>query len=155
MKRKPRGFNYTLEPLQRKCDWELHELQLNLAALNQKVADLEKAVAESEALLAAASADLAKQQGQFQVIYADKQKLAHTYITRQAKHVAQARKVLAEAVAERDQAMKALHRLQKFADGLEENRGDEIKDYLKIVGKLDIAEADDAWLRGANWRSKQ
>ena len=155
MKRDPRGFRYALEPLRLKCDWEMQDIQVKLAELNRQIEELEREIQVYTSRLADAAADLARQHSKAQVIYADKQQVAHAYITHQAQLAARARKLSAELTAERDKATKDLHRLRKFADGLEENRMDDIKDFSKTRDRADSAETDDAWLRTTSWRDKQ
>jgi hypothetical protein len=155
MKREPRGFRYALEPLRLKCDWELQEQQIKLAELNRKIAELEYEVAHYESMVADASADLLLQQGKARIIYADKQQLAQAYIAHQAQLAARARKACAELAAEREKCTRDLHRLRKFADGLDENRMDDIKEFAVTIDRAESAETDDAWLRGKTWRSKQ
>ncbi|PRC93914.1 hypothetical protein [Solimicrobium silvestre] len=155
MQREPRGFQYGLEPLRRKSDWELQELRQTLARLNTEIAAQTQTVQQYEDRLSVATKDIARQQGKSQIIHIDKQFIAHTYIAHQMQLLALARKALTQLETNRDQTIQNLHRLQKFADGLEEHREEEVKDYTQVLEKVSIAEADDAWLRGIHWKAAQ
>jgi len=155
MQREPRGFVYTLEPLHTKCDWDLQQLRADLAQLGDRFESQGNEVRRQEALFAAATAEFTARRGETKVIFADQQQLEHAYLSRLTERLQQARKVLIDLEAERDAAIAKLHQLQKYADELEENRVEEIKNHGKVVAKAEIAEADDAWLRGMTWRATQ
>lgn len=155
MKREPRGFHYALDPLRKKCEWELRQLRLDLADLHAQVGRQAETVQECELRLSTANAELARQRGETQIFFADRQQNANAYLAREASLLKQARQVLAELESKRDAMTQELYRLHKFADGLEENRDEEIASHLKVVEKAGIAEADDAWLRGMKWRASQ
>jgi hypothetical protein len=155
MKSEPRGFQYALEPLRSKCGWELQDLQQTLTRCNSEIRDQTLIVKQWEERISVASNELARQQEGSQVIYIDKQIIARAYIARQLQQLALARKLLTQLETTRDETIRSLHRLQKFADGLEEHREEEVKDYVQVLGKASIVEADDAWLRNILWRLEQ
>lgn len=155
MKREPRGFQYALDPLRKKCDWELQDLRQALGCCNREIAVQNQIMAQCKQRIAAASEDLVAQQGPAQIIHVDKHFVAHDYIAHQLAQLAIARKTLAKLESECEEIKQNLHRLQKFTDGLEEHREDEVKEYAKTLGKISIVEADDAWLRSMKWRAAQ
>ncbi len=155
MKPEPRGFRYALQPLRSKTDWDLQDLQQTLADLHRKIDASRQAIAECQGQLSAASAELAQQSAESQIMYADRQNNAQNYIAQLSVRLRNWRKELRELEKQRDAAVAELHRLQKFADGLDDNRDDDMKEYAKTLDKADIVEADDAWLRGMKWRKPQ
>ena len=155
MKRDPRGFQYALDQLRSKCEWDLQHLLVDLARLNEQVTDCSREVQERETSLNNTTADLARRQGEARIIYVDKQQIANAYLSRQATQLQQAHKALSQLEAERDLLLQNIQRLQKFTDELEDDRNEEIKDYIKVLGKAEVAEADDAWLRGIERRAAQ
>ncbi len=155
MKPEPRGFRYALEPLRSKCDWELQDLQQTLAELHRKIDDARQVILECQEQLSAATADLSRQSAESQVRYADRQNIAQNYIAQLSNRLRGWRKDLKELERQRDDTVAELHRLQKFADGLDDNRTEEMKEYAKTLGNTDMAETDDAWLRGMNRRKSQ
>ncbi|HEX7640596.1 MAG TPA: hypothetical protein VF472_00140 [Burkholderiaceae bacterium] len=155
MKREPRGFHFTLEPLRTKCDWDLQRMNLELAQLNGRIDEQNELIRQRRADLAASVSEFTEERNKTQVIYADRQRLAHEYLARQAKQLQVAEKILADLEMEREIAVAILHRQKKLADELEENRAEEIKDYAKMKAQTENAEADDAWLRAMKWRTMQ
>ncbi len=155
MASEPRGFEYDLEPLRRKSDWDLQSLRLNLASVNGEIDAQEQAVKQAQDRLETATADHLRQQGRMQVIHIDKQTNAYAYITQLSGQLKHCKSVLSELESKRDQIIDNLHKLQKFADGLEEHREKELKGYIQLIGKADVVEADDAWLRGSYWKAAQ
>ncbi len=151
----PRGFSYALEPLRSKCDWDLQQLRVDLARINDRVHNQIGEVRERETRLASATVEFGRRHNKARIIFADKQQLEHAYLSQQATQLQRAQKMLIELEAERDLVLEKVHKLQKFTDGLEENRDEEIKNYTKVIVKAEIAEADDAWLRGTKWRTTQ
>jgi len=151
----PRGFDYELEPLRRKSDWELQSLRLALAAFNSEIDAQVLVVKQVRDRLTVATEDHLRQQGRMQVIHIDKQTNAYEYITQLSQQLKHCKEVLLQLEDKRDQVIKDLHKLQKFADGLDEHREKELKGYIQLIGKADIVEADDAWSRSSYWKAAQ
>ena len=155
MKREPRGFDYPLEPLRRKCDWELHELRHALKRLNEDVAGRTERSLTCATQLSTASDELARQMEQSQRIHVDQQFIAHAYIGRLVQQLSLARAAQKQCEAERDETIQQLFKAQKFADGLEEHRDSAVSEYANVLGKADMVEMDEAWLRSTHGRNAQ
>lgn len=155
MKNNPRGFEYELESLRIKSEWELQSLQQYLSRLNDQVGEQEQQVEQRQTRLAQIVSEHLLQQERLQIIHVDRQVIAYDYISELSEHVKHADEVLSRLEGERDKAVDQVNQLQKYCDGLEVHREKELKNYLQSVSKSDLVESDDAWLRSAYWRTAQ
>ncbi|MBV8464757.1 MAG: hypothetical protein JO218_02320 [Burkholderiales bacterium] len=155
MKRDPRGFRYALEPLRRKCGWELEDARLTVVQLSDEIAQVRERIATLQGQLDAELVAVAERQGRDRVIHIDQHLLAASYIASLRWQVDSAHGQLAELENKRDEAINEVHRLQKLSEGLDEHRDEAIEEYARALGTAAIVEADDAWLRGTHWRRTQ
>lgn len=155
MKRDPRGYRYSLEPLRTKSGWEIQELQQSLARHNKKIGEKSHAVQQCETHLASISNEMASKLAREQIIHADQQMVVNAYLASQHNLLAGMREELRHLDSQRDDVLQQLRRMQKFSDGLDEHRGEDAKNYAKEMEKNNMVEADDAWLRSITWRASR
>jgi hypothetical protein len=153
--RKLRGFTYILDPLRKKCDWELQALTLQLAHINEEIASQRERVDVIDAELGDMNAMILKTQRTNMVIDIDRFCIAHGYQRHLHQQLRSAENRFRQIEDERDRTMDSAHRLQRYAEGLDEHRDESIKEYSKGLGKAAMLESDDAWMRSRNRREAE
>jgi hypothetical protein len=147
-----RGFKYSLESLQKKCDWDLRELTLRLAHINENFATQREQVDAIDGELTCMNAEMLKALGRNMVIDIGRLCIASGYQMHLHQRLNSAETNLAQIERERDNTMKETYRLKKYTDGLDEHRDDAMNEYSKELDKAAIVEADDSWLRSSQRR---
>lgn len=155
MNREPRGFDFALDPVQRKCDWEIQTLEQALAGLSADIAHASEQTKLCEQRLQSARADLASQAEATGAIHIDRQVLARSYIATLDGQARQANASLFRLESERERVRAVFFRLKGFADGLAKQREQEVKDYALKIASAEMVVADDAWLKSTHWRNAQ
>lgn len=143
----PRGFRYSLQPLRTKCNWDLLALQQDLSHCRQDIKACQDLAWQLETDRNCALDRLSQLHAQQRTFFADSQRLLHAYIDQQTQALSKAKAKLDQHEVRRDQLVAEIHRLQKFADALEQDHSDSVREHLRGQDKQASQEADDAWLR--------
>jgi chromosome segregation ATPase len=146
-----RGFRYELEPVQRKCDWDLNDVVLKLTDVNRSVSEQEQRVQKLTHEFSQVKEDWNSQlkTGQLNI---DLQRITYGYLSQLQDRISQKQIHLKSLEQERDTVIQRSHELRKFADNLEKHRGDALREHERKLAEVAFKDADDTWLQRINWR---
>ncbi|HYD79893.1 MAG TPA: hypothetical protein VEC06_08790 [Paucimonas sp.] len=149
-----RGFRYELEPVQRKCDWDLNDVVLELADLNRSVSEQEQRVQELTHEFSQVREGWNSQirTGRLNI---DMQRLTYGYLAQLQERISQRQIHLKSLEQERDTVIRRSHELRKFADNIEKHRGEALRGHERKLADIAFKDADDIWLQRMNWRKKK
>lgn len=154
MMRDQRGFEYQLEPLRRRCEWDLNEVTLALAALNSDLAGQEGRADALARQMAQVSAELA-QRAHSGVLNLELHRLGHSYLNHLHERLHQKRQRVQQLQHQRDELIQRSQRLRKFSDGVEQHRDEALRDHASGMARVAFKDADDIWLQRTSWRKAQ
>lgn len=148
-----RGFRNPVEPLQRRCEWRLAELQANLV-------DKRRAVHKSEAALCQLQAhmqSLQRDSERLLSIRMDPLSLRRVLDSVMAaeQRIATAQREVHQQREELSVTQRACESLRKKSEGLEEVRQQALKQHTQDLSRLQMAQADRDWLSVRDGRARE
>jgi hypothetical protein len=147
-----RGFDYALEPVRSLTAWSMNDLVQELAALNAAVHERQHAVDQSTQNVVAARADLLRQRQQQALLDIAAQRRAHAYLDHVQHRLTQETTELQSAHDQRDAVLTQLHRLRKFADGLDRDKAAVAVEHDQKIAREQFLQADESWMQRMHWR---
>lgn len=141
----PRGFKYGLEPLRVKSEWELLEVQQHVAACLRALDETRTQVEQLTSALEAERHVSRSAGGQGRDFGVEVERMRRAYLGLLGGKLSQAQHVAQRVAQQHDTAVLQATRLQRFADGIEQHRDEQVREHIFAVAVGADKEADDAW----------
>jgi hypothetical protein len=148
-----RGFEYQLEPVQRKTDWDLNDVAQELARINREVQEQERKLQRLTEEFSAVQASWAKQL-RSERLNVDMQRFTYAYLGTLQDKICLNRDGLRTLEQNRDAALARSHNLRKFADNIGRHRDEAVREHERRMADLAYKDADDIWLQRMTWKEK-
>jgi len=142
----PRGFDFPLEPLRRKREWELDDARSALAHANRSLREIEERIDALEIRFAAARAEWGRRMAGELAFDAQVQRLAASYAMELTRLLALARKDVEAARRAQEEAVGAVVQARQALEGIERRREEALEDFRRESDRSASREGDDAWL---------
>ncbi|MCE3261342.1 MAG: hypothetical protein K0R43_421 [Pseudoduganella sp.] len=148
-----RGFQYVLEPVQRKCDWDLQDAMLALGELNQAETAAGQRLGALQQQVQQVRGDWARQlqQGQLNL---ELQRLTHAFLEQLAQRIDALQAQLERLRQRRAQVLEQARTLRGLADQLGRHRREALRGHERAVAEAGYRAADDLWLQRSHWRKQ-
>ena len=152
MSRDRRGFQYSLEPVQVKTEWEINEAVTGLAKLNRLSEERSKHLDLLTFRLARVRADQTKRANEQATFDITSHRTQRAYLAQLQQTVDQQKAALEEVDRQRDGAMVQLAALRRYADGLTRDREACVLEYDLKVSNRQYQMADEGWSQQSFWK---
>ena len=150
--KQPRGFQYPLQPVTVKCEWDVNDALGELAHANRRAAEQQQLLDSLHRQFREAREYGARQAAAKAALNLESQRLTFRYLVQIQGGIDAAQQQLDAIAAERAQLARRLAALRSFADGLERHRKDAVHEYARALDAVAIKDSDDLWLQRMNWR---
>lgn len=150
----PRGFKYPLEPLRMKGEWDLTDMQMQLAECNRALDGVQAVVRRLTDEVSSQCSDSRAAATVHDTVMAEVQMMRHAYVGLLSQRLRHAELDLGRLEHQRIEITQRTTCQQRFNDGIERHRQLQWRNHLHGQSVRASNEADDAWQRSRHHEAR-
>jgi chromosome segregation ATPase len=139
-----RGFQYVLEPIQRKCDWDMNDVAIELATVQRDMSEQGETAERLQGQFNSLASEI-RQQAESGVLNLDMHRLHTRYFSALHDQLSHQRARLHALEQQREELLHRSHGLRKFADNIQQHRREALREHCRNTDERNAKVAEDLW----------